>query len=89
MSPQIKRQVSLLQIFFDFPLPRAAPATSIQDKDNSSERFGPLGSPALLWSIFAPCGKAEKLAKAQSPSSSEDVHVYKKQGLLSPPYALL
>lgn len=38
--------------------------------------------------IFAPCGKPEKLAKAQSPSSSENMHVYKKQSASSP-HALL
>lgn len=51
-----------LHVATDFPLPRAAPATSIQDKDNNSERSGPLGSPALLehallWSSFLPVGK--------------------------------
>lgn len=33
--------------------------------------------------IFAPCGKAEKSAKAQSPSSSEKMHIYTKQALYS------
>lgn len=52
-------------------------------------------APQLCWNvpcsgpIFAPCGKAEKLAKAQSPSSSENMHVYKNQQLLSSPHAPL
>ena len=70
----------------DFPLVKAAPATSIRGKGDNCERSGML-VPQLCWdmpcsvAIFAPHGKAEKPAKAQSPSSSEKMHVYAKQGL--------
>lgn len=61
-----------LRVATDFPLPMAAPATSIQDKGNNSERSGPLGSPALLehallWSYL--CFLWETRETSQSPKS--------------------
>ena len=73
------------------PLLLRQPQPLQHEASATTERSGVL-DPQPCWDvpcsvgIFALCGKAEKPVKAQSPSSSEKMHVYTKQGLSWPPH---